>query len=388
MKLGDVRDGVVYCTRGSTVGTWTLDGGFESRSRVPLPSSGVEPLRSALLHNRPVKRLLRPIVGTFTSANVWPLSNGHLVATVGRWLFASRDRGGSWSMVHELPASSGPMGVLPTSVCEHDGRVYLAEYPLTGESARILVSDDGGFTWSTFLSTADVRHFHGVFADPYTGKLWATTGDSDDESAIGRIDGGEFRPVGSGSQRWRCVGLVFTEEYLLWGMDCSFAEQIALLRLPRSALTGDSPEPEPEVVGTTDATVFYAETLRTGGETWTIISTASSTGVDRYAPPDSRRNVSGPCARVLAASSKTAFETWHEVASFPRRRPLGDRTSHLPATGAYVFLATDPDRGLLVNPYNVRGHDGEIDVVSHETFRRMSRASQSVAPEMGGDVRC
>lgn len=361
MKLGDVRDGVVYCTRGLAVGTWTPERGFDRRGRLPTPESGLDGLRFSLLHRRPGKRLLRPLVGSYTTANVWPLSGRRVLASSGRWLFASPDGGRTWDIVHEFPASSGPMGVLPTSVCEHDGRVYLAEYPLGDDTARILVSDDG-WSWSTVVSRSSVRHFHGVFADPYTDQLWATSGDADDESTVGRLVDGEFVPVGGGSQRWRCVGLAFTPNAILWGMDCSFADEIAILGLPRTELAADAPTPE--VLGTTDSTVFYAETLDVEGETWAVFSTSSSRGVDSYAPPDQRRNVSGPMARVVAARSATGFGEWHDVCSFRRRRVLGDLTDRLPTSNAYVFLATDPDLGLVVNPYNVTTHDGVMGIVS------------------------
>lgn len=380
MKLGGTLDGTVYCTRGLEVGHWTPAGGFAPVGRLPTPESGVGRVRFSLLNGRRGKRLLRPVVGSYTTANVWPLTGGNVLATVGRWLFASTDGGRTWDVVHELPASSGPMGVLPTSVCEHDGRVYLAEYPLDEPVARILVSDDYGQSWSTYVSSTDVRHFHGVFVDPYTDTLWATTGDADEESSIGRLIDGEYHPVGRGSQQWRCVGLAFTRDAILWGMDCSFADEISILKLPRSELTADTPTPQ--VVGSTDSTVFYAETLDVGDETWVFLSTSSSTGIDSYAPPEKRRNVSGSSARVVASTGD--FETWHELYSFPRRRVLGDVVQQFPTSNAYVFMATDPERGLLLNPYNTETHDGSIHAISPSTFDRLGRSASPTSSVVGG----
>lgn len=366
MKLGDARDGVVYCTRGLEVGTWTDASGFDSSGRLPAPVAGRERLRFEILNSRFSKRLLRPLVGRYATANVWGVADDVLLATVGEWVFVSDDAGETWDVVHELPASSGPKGVLPTSVCVHEGRVYLAEYPLEGDAARILVSEDAGHSWEPLVVRTDVRHFHGVFVDPVAEELWATTGDGDEESMVGRLVDGAFAPVGSGSQRWRAVGLAFTDDAVYWGMDCSFAETIELLRLPRSEI--GTAEPSIERVGTVDSTVHYAETYRTDDETWLFFSTASSDGVDRYAPPGRRENVSGPKTRVVAASSRSAFRDWYEICSFRRRDSLGERTGRLPSTSAYSFIATDPTLGLVVNPYNVAEHDGEIFTVHPGEF--------------------
>jgi hypothetical protein len=362
MKLGGIHDGSVYCTRGLQVGTWDAARGFEPRGRLPNPNGGVDRIRFDLLGRRVTKWSLRYVTGTPTTANVWPLDDRGLLATSGRWVFASDDGGRTWDTVHELPGSSGPMGVLPTSVCEYDGDIYLAEYSLGDEDAKIVVSQDRGRTWSPWLVRSDFRHFHGLFPDPYTGNLWGTTGDTDGESAVGTFDNGEFVPVGRGSQRWRGVGLTFTPEYVLWGMDCSFREEVAILRLARDDIGDD--DPQPEVVGRTDCSPFYPTTVRDGDETWVVVSTAAETGIDTAAPQGQKQNRSGRTARVLAASSSTSYERWHEVCRFQRRETLGDHVGPIPTCGAYVFLGFGQSTGLVVNPYNVRERHGEIITLS------------------------
>jgi len=366
MKLGGFRDGVGYVTAGRTVGTWRPDRGFRARGRIPNPETGVDRVRFGALNARPVKRLLSPVVGTYTTTNVWPVGDDRLLATVGRWLFVSPDGGRSWETARELPASSGPMGVLPTSVCEHDGDVYLAEYTLGDGPARVLVSDDLGETWSTFAERSDVRHFHGLFEDPYTGRLWATTGDADDESAVGYFVDGEFTPVGRGSQRWRAVGLAFTPDAVLWGMDCSFTERVELLGLPRDRL--EAGRADPDVVGTTDASVYYVESLEIDGETWVVAATAAEVGGDTTAPPGAQRDSGSQTARVLAAPARSGCEDWRELCAFRRRSTLGEPTGRVPTSNAYVFVATDPDLGLFVNPYNTRKNHGAVVSVAPAAF--------------------
>ena len=359
MKLGGSDGDRVYATVGRTVGRWR-HGAFDPRGTLPRP-----PATEAWMDRRSARWLLGRLTGYVTRANVWPIAGDRLLATLGGRVYLSTDDGRSWSHVHDLPDSSGPMGVLPTSVATHGGRTYLAEYPLGGEPATVLVSDDGR-TWREFVSRGDVRHFHGVFSDPYSGSLWATTGDADDECAIGTLDGAGFHPVGGGSQRWRAVGLAFTPDAVVWGMDCSFASSIEILRLTRRSIRAG--DPDPELVGVVDNPVFYVETIEDGREVWVVLSTASTTGIDAVAPDDRPGNTGTRRVSVIAASSQTGFERWHAVADFERAVTLGERLPGLPASNAYAFLATHPECGLLVNPYNTRTRHGEVFAFDPATF--------------------
>jgi hypothetical protein len=366
MKLGGVRDGTVYGTRGLDVGTWDADEGFLTLGSLPNPASGGERLRFDAMNRRLPKRLLRPMTGLYTTANVWPLGDAHLLATVSRWLFRSADGGRSWDLVRELAASSGPMGVLPTALCEHHGSVYLAEYPLDDEPARVLKSDDRGRTWSPFVERSDVRHFHGLFADPYSDCLWATTGDRDDESAIGVLSDAGFELVGCGSQRWRAVGLAFTPDAVFWGKDSSYTEQAEILRLPREHL--DDPNPEPETLATTACPIYYAETLERPDENWLIVATTSTGRIDSTAPAGMRRNTCDGVARVLAASSASDYTDWYELYATERRDAVGEHVGAIPSSNGYLFLATDAEHGLLINPYNTIDDDGDIVVIPPAAF--------------------
>ena len=366
MKLGGVREGTVYATRGLDVGTWDSREGFLTLGTLPNPGFGSDRLRFDATNRWLPKRLLQPITGLYTTANVWPLGDDCLLATASRWLFRSTDGGRSWDLVHELPHSSGPMGVLPTAVCEHRGSVYLAEYALGDEPARVLKSDDRGRTWSPFVERSDVRHFHGLFADPYSDRLWATTGDTDDESAIGVLSEEGFEPIGRGSQRWRAVGLALTSEALFWGEDSPYTEPMEVLRLPREHL--DDPNPEPETIATTACPIYYAETLERPDENWLVVSTTSTDRIDSSAPVNMRRNTCDGVARVLAASSASDYADWYELYATERRDAVGERVDAIPASSGYLFLATDPEHGLLVNPYNTTDDNGDIVVIEPAAF--------------------
>ncbi|QUO46883.1 WD40/YVTN/BNR-like repeat-containing protein [Halorubrum ruber] len=369
-RVAGVRDGRLYWTRGRTVGAWTPGAGRVTLGTLPTPEGGAD-AAFRLRHGRLAKGLLRPLVGSWTTTNLWPLRGDALLATVGHRVFRSGDDGRSWAPVYRLPDSSGPMGVLPTSLCLHGGDVYLAEYTLGDDPARILRSGDGGRTWETRVETTAVRHFHGVFSDPYGGDLWATSGDADDESAVGTIDGDEFVRAGTGSQRWRAVGLAFTPSSVVWGMDCSYASSVELLRLDRGGSA------DPITVGRTDASAYYAATLPVDGKRWVAVATAAEVGADSTAP-EGRGNRSGDAARVLVASSASAYEEWYELAAFPRRRPLGARVPGVPTASTYVFLAADEELGLFVNPFNARGDVESVIRVPSEEIARVADETPAI----------
>lgn len=355
MKIGGVRDGTVYVSAGRTIGTWDEDSGFRGRGRLPNPANGFRKIGFTVRNAGPVRRMLTPVVGAYTTGNVWPIETGELLATNGNWVFHSPDDGRSWDVVHNLPSSSGPMGTLPTAFAEMNGDLYLAEYPLHSTPGRILRSTNAGRDWEEYAIHKSACHFHGVYADPYGEHLWATTGDADHACAIGILVDGEFRPVGQGSQRWRAVDLAFTPTSIIWGMDAPYAPRIQVCRLHRDDLI--SPNPTPDILTETDQAVFYTTTTSVGGEEWIFLSTAAETMNGTPAGAAVRRT---PEARVLAASSSTDFREWHVIRTFRRRRALSERTQHLPAAGAYVFLETDSTGDVIVNPYNTVLDHGKI----------------------------
>jgi hypothetical protein len=302
--------------------------------------------------------------------NVWPLPSSSILATVGRTLYRSTDRGETWQVSRHLPASSGPMGVLPTAV-ETDGDVtYLGEYPLdSSQTPRILASPDYGRTWKTAVSLPDIRHVHAVKRDPYTGDIWVTTGDTDGESRIGRLRGGSFEPVGGGSQDWRAVEPVFTPSSVLWGVDCVYATCNPIFRLSRSAIDADTPEPEP--VHAVDGSVFYGVSLTADDETWVVFSTAMESGRDSTGPANQSGGESPGV--VVASSSASDFTDWREIATYERRQCAADRVPfHLPRSNGYVFLGADPDLGLFVNPFNTKAADGTIRRIPVRQFEEWS----------------
>lgn len=358
MRVQGSHAGTLYATDGFDLLASTDGDRFDHVGRLPPPGRGVDGLATRALTARRWRRLTATLVGAVPTVNVWPLSGTDLLATVGRRVYVSNDSGGSWAETHHLPASSGPMGVLPPAVAHHDGTTYLGEYPLAPETpARVLGSTDRGRSWETAVSLPDVRHVHAVQHDPYTGDIWVTTGDTDDASRIGRLRDGRVDVVGGGSQEWRAVQLAFTESSVLWGMDCAYADRNRIFRLSRTEIGADEPTIEP--VDTVPGSVFYAATRTTNDETWVVFSTAMEAGRDSTGPAEQ----TGQAAPGVVVASSTASDCtdWQELASYRRRPCLGDRLpNRLPRANGYVFLAAAPELGLFVNPYNTTADHGTI----------------------------
>jgi len=368
MKVGGFVDGRLYATDCRNILRERSPLEFELQESFSTSTSGFDGVKSALTRGPGGYKALTYLVGRFSTTNVWPSSSSDWIGNVGNQVFHSADAGQTWTPTYRLPESSSRMGLLPTSVAYKDGIFYLGEYPQSyDETARILRSDNGGRTWSVECSLPDIRHIHAVQHDPYSGDLWVTTGDRDEECIIGRLEDGSLSVVGTGNQHWRAVELAFTPDSILWGMDCSYANEVKLFKLDRSRI----PSAEPEVVGITDASVYYAETLSIDDETWVLFSTAKETGIDSTAPPNKRRNTCGPKARVIAASSSTGHSEWTQLVSCRKRSVLADRIHLMPTANAYVLMASHPDRGLFLNPYNTAQRDGELIRVPFERFRSL-----------------
>lgn len=173
----------------------------------------------------------------------------------------------------------GPLvGSRPLVVCQSGGVVYYGEYRSNPERTPIHVfarskSDE---QWRVAWTFEQVRHVHGVFADPYTGALWVTTGDTDNESALWLTDDAfnTLERIVGGSQRYRAVRLLFTAEYVYFASDAP-DEQNFIYRLHRKSL-------ETEKLQAVAGPVFYGCKM---GE-WLFFSTVvepSQVNTSQYA---------------------------------------------------------------------------------------------------------
>lgn len=116
---------------------------------------------------------------------------------------------------------------------------------------RLDVTNGSASSFLTFPA-GRVRHVHLVQRDPFDGKVWIGTGDEDDQCLLLRLDPADpkLQSVGGGSQKWRTVTLLFTQDAVYWGSD-NHTGSNALYRYDRGS--GSL-----EMVGPVIGPVYYA----------------------------------------------------------------------------------------------------------------------------------
>ncbi len=158
--------------------------------------------------------------------------------------------------------------------------LYYGEYRPNPERSPVHVwrSTDCAATFDPAWTFSDVRHVHGVFADPFDPTaIWVTTGDDDSESAIWRTPDGfrTLEPIVRGGQQARAVDLVFTAEAVYFGSDTP-REQNCLYRLDRPSGRVDRQQP---VAGS----VFWGRATPDGWRVFSTVVEKSTVNTSRYA---------------------------------------------------------------------------------------------------------
>jgi hypothetical protein len=128
-----------------------------------------------------------------------------------------------------VPCCRIEKGSRPMNLCQDKaGNIYYGEYcynPLRNEM-RIFKSSDNGNTWNVvyIFPQGAVNHIHGLFADPYSDKIWVATGDDDVACIFGYTEDG-FRSFVSqfkGSQQYRVCVPLFTEREIIYATDSQY----------------------------------------------------------------------------------------------------------------------------------------------------------------------
>lgn len=120
------------------------------------------------------------------------------------------------------------VGSRPMAICNTENEVYYGEYRSNGGFDGVKqrtpihvwkLNSDASF--EPVWQFTDVRHIHAISFDSYTKRIWVTTGDRDEESALWYTDD-EFKTLHKfvgGSQQYRAIQLLFTETHIYFGSD-------------------------------------------------------------------------------------------------------------------------------------------------------------------------
>lgn len=122
-------------------------------------------------------------------------------------------------------------GSRPMNLCQaDDGTIYYGEYCYNPNRnpMRIFQSKDNGDTWSVAYEFKDgeINHIHGIFNDPYTGRLWVATGDDDKACIFGYTEDGfkTFVREYEGSQQNRVCVPLFTKDEIIFATDSQYEQ--------------------------------------------------------------------------------------------------------------------------------------------------------------------
>lgn len=208
-----------------------------------------------------------------TKGRVLYQEQSKIYKSIHRSLFCSRDHGMTWEKISHIPFHSmidrlaflHPWGSrllrkgyhhLNLSSSGKLGMIYNKNTLITREGQIIQQSDISGsrplsfevindeFVFGEYRSNPErspigiyaenaektlykkgemkgIRHIHGIYQDPYTEKVWISTGDEDHEAALYVSDPHfhQFEKVLYGSQQTRTIKLLFTDQYIYFGSD-------------------------------------------------------------------------------------------------------------------------------------------------------------------------
>ena len=122
-------------------------------------------------------------------------------------------------------------GSRPMDLCQSkDGTIYYGEYCFNPQmrEMRIFKSKDNGLNWSVAHTFEDgeINHIHGLFADPYSSKIYVATGDVDKACIFGYTDDGfrTFVKQFEGSQQYRVCVPLFTEDKIIFATDSQYEQ--------------------------------------------------------------------------------------------------------------------------------------------------------------------
>ena len=211
LKILEVTDDYLLASKGYKVVKKLLpEGEWKTIATIP------ELTNRLLAHSRLIARLLRLEIYFMKT-----LSNGTLLAIARKGIFKLSPGEKHFKKCFTITRGTRPMNFAE----DQEGNIYFGEYFHNAERdvVHIYNSSDCGESWKvayTFTS-GSIRHIHGIHFDPYTHRLWVTTGDLQNECVIGYTEDkfSSFVEVFRGGQECRTCKLLFTEKEIFYGTD-------------------------------------------------------------------------------------------------------------------------------------------------------------------------
>jgi len=212
LRIHTSIDGTLISSRGYSIfksndfgKSWFLSG--------TLPVSGH---KKNLSKSRTISRALR--IGIH---QIKQIHNGKILIACDSGFFLSDN---ALSDFKQINLNSRFFQLLDNNICVTPRFTYFGEYTLNLKKNEVnIFRTSDGENWEIIYSfpKKSIKHIHLLQFDPYTEKIWFSTGDADSECLFGYAndDFSEVEIAGKNHQDWRCLELLFSVEKIYWGTD-------------------------------------------------------------------------------------------------------------------------------------------------------------------------
>jgi hypothetical protein len=212
LRIHTIIDGTLISSRGYSIfkskdfgKSWFLSG------TLPVSKQNL-----FLSKSRTISRFLR--VGIH---QIKQIHNGKILIACDNGFFLSDH---ALSNFNRIKINSRFFQLLDNNICVTPKFTYFGEYipNLKKNEVNIFRTNDGE-NWELIYSfpKKTIRHIHLLQFDPFSQKIWFSTGDADSECLLGYANDNfsDVEVVGNNHQDWRCLELLFTPEKIYWGTD-------------------------------------------------------------------------------------------------------------------------------------------------------------------------
>ena len=212
LRVHALIDGFLIASRGYSIfkskdlgKTWIFSGA------VPVPEQ-----KKVLSKFRFISRALR--IGIH---QIKQIHNDNVIICCDNDFFLS-DKG--LSSFERIELNSHFFQILDNNICVTPDFTYFGEYFRNKERNPVhIFRTKNGEKWDKIFSfpQKSIKHIHLLQFDPFSQKIWFSTGDLDSECLLGYsdLDFSQIEIIGRDHQDWRCLELLFTSEKIFWGTD-------------------------------------------------------------------------------------------------------------------------------------------------------------------------
>jgi hypothetical protein len=149
------------------------------------------------------------------------IHNGKILICCDNCFFLSEH---SLSVFKRINLNSHFFQLLDNSICVTPEFTYFGEYIPNFKKREVnIFRTNDGENWDLIFSFPKntIKHIHLLQFDPFSQKIWFSTGDENSECLLGyaNYDFTEIEIVGHNHQNWRSLELLFTPEKIYWGTD-------------------------------------------------------------------------------------------------------------------------------------------------------------------------